>query len=390
MFEAWRRLRMPSPQRDSWEHLDPAIAVAAAILVAIGLVAVYSATITGVDQNALGYLMRQLAHAIIGAACGLAVYRYVPLRLLRDRAPHIAASFIAMLALVHIPGLGVGTVHGVRRWIDLGVFTFQPVEVVKIVLIVYVCAHCAAHHHAIRTARGFLIPLGPVLAADALLMLQPDFGSAVLLAGIALAILFMAGARLAYLCAVLAAAAAAAAVATIIAPYRMQRMLAFADPFADPLGSGYHQTHALMAFGSGGWFGSGLGQSVEKWSHLPEAHTDFIISVIAEETGLVGFGFVLLMYGILLFRAFDLASLAEAGGQQFLALLARSLGLLLAAQAFINIGGNLSLLPVKGLTLPLISYGGSSLVAWLLAIGLLQLVAYEVKAIRTRPALATA
>lgn len=377
MFDALRRLRPLAPQRGA-AQLDAPIAVAAAILVAIGLVAVYSATVTGsAGQGALGYLVRQFAHAALGLALSVAVYRYAPLRLLRDHALPLAACCVAALALVHVPGLGVGTVQGVRRWIDLGPATFQPIEIAKFAVVVHACAYCAANRAGIRTVKGFLVPLGMALAANVLLLLQPDFGSAVILSGIVLAVLFMAGARLTHCCCVLAAAAAAAAAAVAIAPYRMARLTSFADPFADPLGSGYHQTHSLMAFGNGGWLGSGLGQSVEKWSHLPEAHTDFIISVIAEETGVLGFAVVLLLYATLLFRSFEIAERAEAHGRIFEALLARAIGLLLAVQAFINIGGNLALLPVKGLTLPLISYGGSSLIAWLLALALLQAIACE-------------
>ncbi|MBF2735247.1 MAG: putative lipid II flippase FtsW [Betaproteobacteria bacterium AqS2] len=377
MIDALRRLRSPAPQRGVAE-LDAPIAVATAILVAIGLVAVYSSTVTGsAGQGAFGYLVRQLAHAALGLGLGAAVYRYAPLRLLRVHALPLAALCVASLALVHVPGLGVATVQGVKRWIDLGPATFQPIEVAKFAVVVYACAYCAANRDGIRSFKGFCVPLAMALGANALLLLQPDFGSAVILSGIVLAVLFMAGARLTHCLLVLAAAAAAAAAAVAVAPYRMQRLTSFADPFADPLGSGYHQTHSLMAFGNGGWLGSGLGQSVEKWSHLPEAHTDFIISVIAEETGVLGFAVVLLLYATLLFRSFEIAERAEACGRIFEALLARAIGLLLAVQAFINIGGNLALLPVKGLTLPLISYGGSSLIAWLLALALLQAIACD-------------
>ena len=377
----WRnRIRSIPVLRPDLEGLDRVVLVATLALLAIGLIAVFSATITqDGGQTAFAFLRKQVTHAFIGIVGSWVLWRYLPMRLLRDKSLFIAGIAVAFLLLVHLPIIGVATELGVARWLNLGFLNVQPVEFTKIIVLIYICAYCARKRAALSTLTGFGPPLGILLVASAFLMTQPDFGSVALLAGMVLAVLFMAGARFIYFVCAGVGLAGLGVLGVLVAPYRMKRLLAFADPFQDPLGSGYQQTHSLMAFGNGGWFGSGLGQSVEKWSHLPEAHTDFIISVIAEETGFLGFAIVLGLYALIFFRSFDIASQLEISGKFFAALLARTIGLLLVVQTCINIGGNLSLLPVKGLTLPLLSYGGSSLVAWLLTLALLQVLAHEAK-----------
>ena len=375
------RLRGIRHVRQGIENVDRTLLVCTCSLLTIGFIAVFSSTITqDASSSTALFFFKQIMHAFIGVALGVVVYLYVPLRMLRDRALPVVLLSLVGLAMVHLPVVGVATGEGVARWVNLGVLSLQPVEIVKITVLIYISAYCARHRGQIKTLKGFFTPLWVVVAADALLMAQPDFGSAVMLTMMALAVLFMAGARLLYFVSAAAGMVGLAIVGVMLAPYRMERMLSFINPFQDALGSGYHQTHSLMAFGKGGWFGSGIGQSVEKWSHLPEAHTDFIISVIAEETGVLGFAIVLALYALIMLRAFDIAARAESSGSVFIALLARAIGLLLVLQMFINIGGNLALLPVKGLTLPLISYGGSSLVAWLITLALLQMLSYEYRA----------
>ncbi len=364
--------------RSGIDGLDKLSLVASGALLAVGLIAIYSATITNAaGQLAWAFLLKQLFHAAIGIGIGVVLWKLLPLAVLRQYSLALAALAVGSLLLVHLPVLGVATDKGAARWITLGVATVQPVEFTKVLVLVYACSYCAAMRDSLSTFRGFAQPLMVVLVADVFLLLQPDFGSAVLITVLVLAVMFMAGTNLWLFVVAGGLGAAAAGMLIVAAPYRMQRLLAFADPFGDPLGSGYHQTHSLMAFGRGGWVGRGLGQSVEKWSHLPEAHTDFIISVLAEETGFWGFTVVILLYSIIMTRAFVIAANAEKNGRFFSALLARAIGLLLVVQMFINIGSNLSLLPVKGLTLPLLSYGGSSVVAWLVSIALLQILAYE-------------
>ena len=382
MLERLRRIQV---LRSDIERVDRTLLLATGALFAIGFIAVFSATITHEDgQVAYKILAKQMLHVALGVSLGVAIWMYLPMRELREKSALLASVSIFALLLVHLPVIGVATELGAARWINLGLITVQPVEFTKVAVIVYLCAYCAANRSRLHSVQGYTRPVCVVLLADAILMTQPDFGSAVLLTGMALAVIFMAGGRLLYFGILGAGLTALAFVGVLMAPYRMKRLLAFSDPFSDPLGSGYHQTHSLMAFGKGGWFGSGIGQSVEKWSHLPEAHTDFIISVIAEETGVVGFCVVLALYGLIMHRAFDIASHAERCGKFFSALLARSIGLLLVVQSFINIGGNLSLLPVKGLTLPLISNGGSSLVAWLLTLALLQVIAADTEKIEAQ------
>ena len=376
------RLRMIQVLRSDLERVDRTLLLATGALFAIGFIAVFSATITHDDgQGAYKILFKQMRNVAIGLAIGVAVWLRLPMRELREKSAMLAGVSILALLFVHLPFFGVATELGVARWINLWLFTLQPVEFTKIAVIVYLCAYCAANRDRLNSLKGYARPICVVLLADVFLMLQPDFGSVLLLSGMALAVIFMAGARLLHFLILGVGLAAIASVGALMAPYRVKRLLSFSDPFSDPLGSGYHQTHSLMAFGKGGWFGSGIGQSVEKWAHLPEAHTDFIISVIAEETGVVGFCVVLALYGLIMYRAFDIATQAERCGKFFSALLARSIGLLLVAQSFIHIGGNLSMLPVKGITLPLISNGGSSLVAWLLTITLLQVIAADTEKI---------
>ena len=374
LLDYYHRLKVV---RNNYLFIDKYLLLAMFALLIIGLIAVFSATITLSNNSHWGFFVKQLIHAGLGLFLAWFMFRHVTIRTLRDKSWIVFAITVFALLLVHVPGLGVATSKGASRWIDLGIATFQPVELTKFTVIVFVCSYCAKNRDEIKTFKGFALPLSFVFIADIFLMLQPDFGSAVLITGITLIILFMAGAGLIYFGLTIIGTVILGVIGIMYAPYRMQRLMSFSDPFSDPLGSGYHQTHSLMAFGKGGWTGSGIGQSVEKWSHLPEAHTDFIISVIAEETGVVGFFVVLILYGVCLIRAFEIASLAEANGRFFVAIMSRAIGLLLIIQTFINVGGNLSLLPVKGLTLPLISYGGSSLIVWLLSFAILQILAHE-------------
>ena len=359
-------------------RMDGCILACCGALLAVGLLMVYSSTV------ALGgggeYLIRQMFNAAVGLGLG-AMAIFIPLAKWRRASVWLVAFGIVMLVLVAIGGLGPQTHAGVSRWLYLGFFTFQPVEFVKFAAALYVAAYCVKQAERLADLRNSLRGLAPLIAVvgaiSFLLLKQPDFGSFLLIAALVMTMMFLAGLRLRYLIAAAFVAIAAAAALVLTSDYRMQRFTAFLNPFADPLGDGYNQSHALMAFGNGGIAGVGLGRGMEKWSHLPEAHTDFIVSVIAEEWGFIGFAAVIAAYAAVVLRAFMIARDAAYRGEYFGALAAQGIAVLLALQVVINVGGNLSLLPAKGLTLPLLSYGGSSLAMTILSVGFLLRVGME-------------
>ena len=359
-------------------RMDGCILACCGALLAVGLLMVYSSTV------ALGgggeYLIRQMFNAAVGLGLG-AMAIFIPLAKWRRASVWLVAFGIVMLVLVAVGGLGPQTSAGVSRWLYLGFFTFQPVEFVKFAAALYVAAYCVKQAERLADLRNSLRGLAPLIAVvgaiSFLLLKQPDFGSFLLIAALVMTMMFLAGLRLRYLIAAAFVAIAAAAALVLTSDYRMQRFTAFLNPFADPLGDGYNQSHALMAFGNGGIAGVGLGRGMEKWSHLPEAHTDFIVSVIAEEWGFIGFAAVIAAYAAVVLRAFMIARDAAYRGEYFGALAAQGIAVLLALQVVINVGGNLSLLPAKGLTLPLLSYGGSSLAMTILSVGFLLRVGME-------------
>lgn len=362
--------------------LDGVLVLVALALLALGTVMVASASMT-VAARAFDspwfYFNRQIVFVALGIGLAwLAVQ--VPLARWRELAMPLMLVGVLLLALVLMPGLG-RTVKGSTRWLELGVIGFQVAEAVKLATIVYIADYLVRRHAEIRASwSGFLRPLALVGVAGLLLLLQPDFGAAVVLGAVALAMLFLGGVPMVRFCALGGAAVALLTMLAITTPYRLQRITTFLDPWADPFDSGFQLTQSLMAIGSGGWNGVGLGASVQKLFYLPEAHTDFLFAIFAEETGLIGVMIVLALYVLLIGRAFQLTARAERADAPFAAHLAAGLGLWIALQAVINIGVNMGLLPTKGLTLPLMSYGGSSTLMTCIAIGLLLRVSYEINA----------
>jgi len=363
--------------RRDWASPDLTVLVSVGALLAIGLVMIQSSTVTQAAGAFLsGYFLKQLVFSALGIALAAAIYHKVSMDMWRRASPYLLLLGAALLVAVHVPGLGVSTKEGVNRWLLLGSFTFQPVEAVKLFLILYVAAYCARRQRSMHRF-GMVLPVGAICAALALLLLaQPDYGSAVILCALAAVILFVSGVRLLPFFSIIAGLGAAAAAFVLTSPYRLARVTSFWQPFDDPLGAGYHQTHSLMAFGRGGWTGTGLGLSVEKWSHLPEAHNDFIISVVAEELGFIGLVVVVALYATCIVRCVIAAEESSAAGNHFVRYVLIGIASLLALQVFINVGGNLAILPAKGLTLPLVSYGGSSLLASLV------MVAVALRAVR--------
>jgi len=352
--------------------VEPGLLLAVLVLVGLGLVMVASASVPKAMElgDALYFFKRQLAFALIGAALAAATYA-VPLRAWERSAYLLTGLAALLLILVLVPGIG-HEVNGSRRWLRLG-FTVQPSELARLAAILFVAAYLARRRLEVQRAWwGFSKPLLICAVLAGLILMEPDLGSAAVLMAVALGVLFLAGARLLPFALFLAAGLGLAALAVILEPYRLQRLQAFLDPWQDPFGSGFQLAQALIAIGSGGWTGVGLGESVQKLLYLPEAHTDFLFSVLAEELGLLGVVGMIGLYGVLVWRCFLVAQRAASAGLGFGVWVAYGVGLWLGLQAFINMGVNLGVLPTKGITLPLMSAGGSSLVVNLVALGLVQ------------------
>lgn len=339
-------------------------------LLAIGLVMVYSASsVVAYDRlsDSAYFFKRQGGWAILGfGAMWLA--RSIHYQRLRRFAGPLLVLAVLLLAAVLIPGVG-RVAGGARRWIVAGPLGFQPVEIAKLAVLLYVAHFAAQRGIAIRNLRrGVLPPLIVTGLCAALVLRQPDMGSAIMLSGVSLGVLFLAGARLAHLGLVLAAAVPAAVAAVALAHYRLQRVLGFLDPWADPQGRGFHVIQSLLAFGSGGLFGVGLGASSQKFFYLPERHTDFIFAIIGEELGLVGTGGLLVLFGLFTYRGLRIA---RAAPDRFGALLAAGITATVSGQALLNMGVATGLLPVTGIPLPFVSFGGSSLGMMMIKVGIL-------------------
>ena len=374
----------PTPRR--WavrpSELDPVLLASAAALLALGLVMVASASIT-VAARQFGdpwhFVTKQALFVAVGAGAAW-VMAQVPLVRWRQLARPLLVLALVLLVLVLVPGLG-RTVNGSTRWLELGAMGFQVSEAAKLAVLVYLADYVVRRREALRTAwSGLLSPLAPIALAAVLLLLEPDFGAAVVLVTCSLTVLFLGGVPLVRFGLLVGTAGAGLAALAVSSPYRVERITAFLDPWADPFDSGFQLTQSLIAIGSGAWTGVGLGSSVQKLFYLPEAHTDFLFAIFAEETGLLGVLVVVALFAVLVGRAFQLSARGHAGGMPFAGHLAAGIAVWISLQAFINIGVNMGLLPTKGLTLPLMSYGGSSTLVMCASVGLLLRIHYEIAA----------
>ena len=349
---------------------DPVLLGAVLLLLTAGVVMVYSASAVYAGArlgDGLWFFKRQALGAGIGLLALLAVIKLGYRRLEPLAVPLVLVS-VALLVLVHVPGLGHAA-GGARRWITLGALTFQPSEIAKLALVLWLARSLSRKQERIRVfSVGFLPHLVMLAAFSILLLLEPDFGTTVVLGGLTFALLFVAGARISWLLALVGAAAPVAALLIWRSPYRIQRVLTFLDPWKDPQGHGYQTVESLLGFGAGGSFGVGLGESRQKLFFLPAAHTDFVLSIIGEELGFVGVAAVLVLFGVLLWRG---VKAAHAAPDAFGCWLALGLTLLLSLEALVNAGMALALLPTKGMALPFLSYGMTSLIASCIAAGLL-------------------
>ena len=361
---------------------DRGLAWAVLLLLTLGLVMVYSASIATAEaarytgHHSTYFLVRQAAAIAVALVAAAAAFQ-VPVDTWQRIAPWLFIVGVLMLALVMVPGIG-REVNGARRWIPLGVTSLQPSEYMKIAAILYTADYTVRKNASMASLRYGLAPiLAVMLLVGWLLLAEPDFGAFVVIGVAAMTILFLGGMNARWFAGLFVLAIIGFAGLVLTSPYRVQRIFGFMDPWNDAYGTGYQLAHALIAFGRGEWFGVGLGASVEKLFYLPEAHTDFLLAVVAEELGLAGVVTVLALFTWVVVRAFAIGRRAAELERPFAALTAQGIGAWLGFQTFINMGVNMGVLPTKGLTLPLMSYGGSAILANCVAIAILLRIDWE-------------
>ena len=354
-----------------YSRVDKPLLLAFLAALSVGLIMVASASVNFAHEqqaDQLYFFKRHLVYLVLGISIAIVAIR-VPLSAWYLLSPYLLMGAIALLALVLIPGIGL-RVNGSQRWLNAGPLTLQVSELAKIGLILFLAGYLVRRGDDLRRHwYGFAVPAGLLMLMVMLLILEPDFGSVVVITGVTCALLFLAGIPLGVFLGLAATGIAALSFFALSSPYRMQRITAFVDPWADQFNSGYQLTQALIAFGRGEWFGVGLGNSLQKLFYLPEAHTDFVFAVIAEETGLVGAVLLIVLLWTLGERILRIGRRCIVEGQgndvmRYAGYLVSGVGLLFLFQCFINIGVSCGLLPTKGLTLPFISYGGSSVLVW--------------------------
>lgn len=361
------------------EKLDSQILLIYGLLAGIGLIMVTSASIGVADvqmNDPFYYGKRQFLRLLLGVLLMWIAYR-IPTKFWKDNGMILMLSSLLLLAVVIIPGVG-RTVNGSTRWLDLIVFTVQVSEIAKLFLIIYLSGYLIRRSEDIKSgAMGFIKPMIILAMASVLLLLEPDFGAAAVLLMTGLGMMFLGGVRFFQFIIFVVGTFSIMVFLALISPYRLARISSFLDPWADPYDTGFQLTQSLIAIGSGGVFGSGLGGSIQKLFYLPEAHTDFLFAIYAEEFGLVGAVFLILIYAWFVLRCFQIGKTALLKARPFGAYLVYGIGLLVSIQALINMAVNMGVLPTKGLTLPLISYGGNSILIMSFAVGLVLRVHYE-------------
>ncbi len=348
-------------------------------LVGFSLVMVFSVTVVDDDGDA-GFSRIARHAAYIGIGCvAMMLVSFLPVALWQRIARPLMVTGVVLLALVLVPGIGV-EVNGSQRWFAVGPVRVQPSELMKLIMIVYMADYLTRRRAQLRTFRLGVFNVGLVVAlVGVLLLLEPDLGTTVVLAATVFAMMYVSGVRYLHMALCVFAAALAFAVLVYVSPYRLERVLSFQNPWADPWDSGFQLSQALIAFGRGEWFGLGLGQSIQKLYYLPHASNDFLAAVVAEELGLAGIVLLIALYATLLLRGFAVAAAAEKGGHDFSARLVHGAVIMIALQAIVNLGVNMGVLPTKGLTLPLMSYGGSSMIVTLAMLGLVLAVDRETR-----------
>jgi cell division protein FtsW len=363
-------------------RLDPLLTVVLAALLGVGLVAIGSASIAhGASAgHVFGQTFKHAVFLIFGLAGGLFTY-LIPNTVWARYSKVCLVLGSAILILVLIPGVGKN-VNGSQRWIPLGPVTLQPSEFAKWLLVIYVASYMVKHQEQLRTTwKALRVPVGVLLCYAFLLLQEPDFGATVIVTGTLFGMLFIGGAHLGGILTLISGALGFLALMIAVAPYRLQRLTVYTDPWSDPFGGGFQLVQSLIAFGRGEWFGLGLGNSIQKLFYLPEAHTDFVFSIWAEETGLVGALALIALFVVLISRILWIALRALQQGQAFAGYVVFGIALIIAGQVFINIGVSTGLLPTKGLTLPFISYGGSSLLSSCMMMGIVLRLEHDTRAV---------
>ena len=361
---------------------DFALIWAVALLLALGLVMVYSSSIAiaegsrATGQQPAYFLIRHCAYLTVSFILAVAAFQF-PLVLWQKGALYLFMLGVGLLVLVLVPGIG-REVNGSQRWLSLVVVNFQPSEAMKLFAVIYAADYTvrkSADMHSLK--KGFLPMFMVMLLVGGLLLREPDFGAFAVITVIAMGILFLGGMNWRLFAGLIVLLVVGFVLLIWLSPYRLQRVIGFMDPWADPFGKGYQLSHALIAFGRGEWLGVGLGASVEKLFYLPEAHTDFLLAVIAEELGFIGVLLVILAFAFIVARAFAIGRQAAQLERHFPALVAQGIGIWLGVQTIINMGVNMGVLPTKGLTLPLLSFGGSGIAANCCALAVLVRVDWE-------------
>lgn len=367
------------PQLPEMPRIDLLLLLASCALLGLGLVMVASASMHRIADNPFYYVQRHLIAIAIGIFCALLVSR-IPVKGWEKAGTPLYFFGLLLLVLVLVPGLG-REANGATRWIPIGSFNLQSSEFMKLFMVVYIAGYLVRRQLEVtNSVWGFAKPMLLLVLASVLVMLQPDFGTTAVMLATALGMLFLGGVPVWQFGILLMGAGTTLVGLVLVSPYRLQRVTAFLDPWADVQNSGYQLAQALIAFGRGEWLGVGLGNGIQKQFYLPEAHTDFLMAVIGEEFGLVGTLTVTLLFGVIVWRAFDIGARAERMNRRFASYVALGFGLWIGLQAFINIGVNVGLLPTKGLTLPLMSYGGNSLIVVCIVIAMLLRIDFELRA----------
>lgn len=361
---------------------DQTLIWSAVLLLSLGLIMVYSASISiaeagrGTDGYAAYFLVRHGIYLMIGLFLGLIGF-HIPMRIWQKYSLYLFLLGITLLVLVLIPGIG-SEVNGSRRWLSLYLVNLQPSEFMKLFVVMYVANYTVRRAEYLDQFRkGFLPIMVVMMILGFLLLREPDLGAFVVITIIVMAVLFLGGMKLKLFVGSIGISLVGLLMLIWLEPYRVQRIIGFIDPWDDPYGKGYQLSHALIAFGRGGWQGVGIGGSVEKLYYLPEAHTDFLLAVIAEELGFIGVMVVVILFAWLVIRAFVIGRQAATRERIFPALVAQGIGVWIGIQTFINMGVNMGILPTKGLTLPLMSFGGSSIVSNCIALAVLLRVDWE-------------
>ena len=366
-------IRIQDVKIASWHEHDPWLVLVVIFLLVAGVVMVASSSVALAErlhQDPFYYLQRQVLALLAGLAFAAVILKS-PVTLWEKLGTPLLFLALLALVLVLIPGIG-REVNGSARWIRLGPVNFQSSELAKICIITYIAAYLVRHaRHLHLTFTGFMRPIAVITLISGLLLLEPDYGTVVVIFLTTIGMLFMAGIPVSRFFLWIPVIMAALAALVIFSPYRLERLKAFMNPWDDPFNSGYQLTQSLIAFGRGEWFGVGLGSSVQKLFYLTQAHTDFILAITAEELGLLFTLLVTLAFFVFIWRAFSIAGVAHQLGKYFAAYMAYGIGLIIGIQAFIHMGVNVGLLPTKGLTLPLFSYGANSIVSSCILVAIL-------------------